>query len=63
MKRDDLIARRAHLVREIEALLDKADAHPNAAIVGAIGSMSAEVDRIDRKLAAAARRRAREKAA
>ena len=53
----ELNASRAGLMRAIEILMDKVDTHPSPTLADEILALSAEVDLIDRKLAAAARRR------
>jgi hypothetical protein len=62
-KQADQLARRAALLCQIEQAMDKLDAHPSPALAAEISSLSADVDRIDKKLAAATRRRARKNAA
>jgi hypothetical protein len=55
----DLVARREALERELESLLDRVDAHPTAALIDALAAIRMQIDTIDRRLAAAERRRAR----
>jgi hypothetical protein len=62
-KSDDLAARRAELERELESLMDRVDAHPSAALIDQLAAVRQQVDSIDRRLAASAKRRARRNAA
>jgi hypothetical protein len=59
LKADELAARRDALLSEIEQVMSRLDAHPSPARAVEMSSLSAEVDRIDKRIAASERRKAR----